>query len=225
MLDFSTWYVLHTLPERNDHDLSQAWTAPIQMIICLILLILNLGPSAIAGFGFFILATPVQTVVMKRLFALRQKSMAWTDKRAKLLQELLGGMKVIKFFAWEMPFLGRIFGYRQKEMACVLGPFTRVLLGLTIPIHRYIRSLLLIRSANNAVAMSMPVLASVIAFVTYSLTGHTLEPAVVFASLTLFNLLRLPLMFLRTYTPLHIPFIPPQLKILTNSTYPPSGVF
>ncbi|KAG6854376.1 hypothetical protein C0991_007367 [Blastosporella zonata] len=154
-----------------------AWTAPIQMIICLILLILNLGPSALAGFGFFILATPIQTLVMKRLFKLRMKSMLWTDKRAKLLQELLGGMKIIKYFAWEAPFLARIFDYRKKEMA-------------------YIRSLLLIRSANNAVAMSMPVLASVIAFVTYSLTGHKLEPSLIFASLTLFNLLRLPLMFL-----------------------------
>ncbi|KNZ79214.1 ABC transporter C family member 2 [Termitomyces sp. J132] len=154
-----------------------AWTAPIQMIICLILLILNLGPSALAGFAFFVLATPVQTMVMKRLFMLRKKSMMWTDKRAKLLQELLGGMKVIKYFAWEAPMLARIFDYRKKELA-------------------HIRSLLLIRSANNAVALSMPVLASVVAFVTYSLTGHDLEPSLVFASLSLFTLLRLPLMFL-----------------------------
>ena len=52
----------------------------------------------------------------------------------------------------------------------------------------------------NAVAMTMPVFASVIAFITYSATGHTLEPSVVFASLTLFNLLRLPLMFLRQFS-------------------------
>ena len=73
-----------------------------------------------AGFAFFILATPVQTFVMKRLFALRRKSMDWTDKRAKLLQELLGGMKVIKFFAWEIPFLERISDYRRREMGYVL---------------------------------------------------------------------------------------------------------
>ncbi|KAJ7841321.1 ABC transporter [Mycena olivaceomarginata] len=173
-----------------------SWTAPIQMIICLILLILNLGPSALAGFAFFVLATPAQTMVMKQLFIYRQKSMAWTDKRAKMLQELLGGMKILKLFNWQAPFLARISGYRQKEMA-------------------YIRSLLLLRSGTNAVAMSMPgnvliflffvfsdffflffseALASVLAFVTYSLTGHTLQPSVVFASLTLFNLLRLPLM-------------------------------
>ena len=87
------------------------------MIICLILLLLDLGPSALAGFAFFICATPLQTYAMKRLFSVRRKSMAWTDKRAKLLQELLGGMKIIKFFAWEIPFLERISGYRKKEMA------------------------------------------------------------------------------------------------------------
>ncbi|KAJ7510442.1 ABC transporter type 1, transmembrane domain-containing protein, partial [Mycena galericulata] len=155
--------------------LFQSWAAPIQMIICLILLILNLGPSTLAGFAFFVLATPAQTMVMKRLFVFRQKSMVWTDKRAKMLQEILGGMKIIKLFNWQAPFLARISGYRQKEMA-------------------YIRSLLLLRSGTNAVAMSMPALASVLAFVTYSLTGHTLEPSILFASLTLFNLLRLPLM-------------------------------
>jgi hypothetical protein len=98
------------------------WTAPVQLIICLILLIINLGPSALAGFAFFILATPAQTLVMKNMFKLRSKCMTWTDKRAKLLQELLGGMKVIKFFAWEIPFLERISGFRQKEMAYVAYP-------------------------------------------------------------------------------------------------------
>ena len=63
--------------------------------------------------------------------------------------------------------------------------------------YRYIRSLLIIRSANNAIAVSLPALASVIAFVVYSATGHSLNPANIFSSLTLFQLLRMPLMFLR----------------------------
>jgi ABC-type multidrug transport system fused ATPase/permease subunit len=62
----------------------------------------------------------------------------------------------------------------------------------------YIRNLILIRAATNAVAMSMPVLAAVLAFVTYSLSGHVLEPDKIFTSLTLFTLLRLPLMMLPT---------------------------
>ena len=92
------------------------WTAPIQLSIFLGLLLANLGPSALAGFSVFIILTPIQGKIMKTLFQFRRKTMEWTDKRAKLLQELLGGMKMIKFFAWESPFLDRIAGYRNREM-------------------------------------------------------------------------------------------------------------
>jgi ABC transporter transmembrane region len=93
-----------------------SWAAPIQLAICLALLISNLGPSALAGFSIFIILTPVVGKIMNTLFSIRQKTMVWTDKRAKLLQELLGGMKLIKFFTWENPFLDRIGGYRKHEM-------------------------------------------------------------------------------------------------------------
>ena len=66
--------------------------------------------------------TPVQTLVMKQMFAWRAKSMVWTDKRAGLLQELLGGMKVIKLFGWEKPYLSQIYEYRMREMAYVYHP-------------------------------------------------------------------------------------------------------
>ena len=94
-----------------------ALTGPVQMVICLILLILNLGPSALAGFAFFLLMTPIQTLVMKQFIKLRSKAMGWTDKRAKLLQELLGSMKIIKYFAWEVPYLKRIGELRRREMS------------------------------------------------------------------------------------------------------------
>ena len=54
------------------------WSAPVQMIVCLIILLVNLGPSALAGFAFFVLVTPFQAHFMKRLFRFRQKSMVWT---------------------------------------------------------------------------------------------------------------------------------------------------
>ncbi|KIJ66691.1 hypothetical protein HYDPIDRAFT_26121 [Hydnomerulius pinastri MD-312] len=153
------------------------WAAPIQLTICLILLLINLGPSALAGFALLIVATPINTMAVKRFFSVRIKSMAWTDKRSKLLQEMLNGMRVIKFFSWEIPFLKRISEYRQLEMG-------------------YIRTLLILRAAMNAFAISLPALASVLAFVTYSLTGHPLSAANIFSSLTLFQLVRMPLMFL-----------------------------
>jgi ABC-type bacteriocin/lantibiotic exporter with double-glycine peptidase domain len=93
-----------------------SWSAVVQLVICLALLIANLGPSALAGFSVFLILTPIQGKIMRKLFQIRRKTMEWTDKRAKLLQELLGGMKLIKFFAWEAPFLERVAGYRKKEM-------------------------------------------------------------------------------------------------------------
>lgn len=177
------------------------WTAPIQMVICLILLIINLGPSALAGFAFFIFITPMQMTIMKSLFKIRRKTMQWTDKRAKLLQELLGGMKVIKFFAWETPFLKRISGFRMSEMRYVLrgSSVTCSTSDLFIIFfqHSGVRSLLIIRAANTALAMSAPAMASVIAFLIYAASGHTLNPAIIFSSLSLFNLLRMPLMLFR----------------------------
>jgi hypothetical protein len=86
------------------------------MLTCLGFLVANLGPSALAGFSVFVVLTPIQTTIMTSLFKTRSKAMQWTDKRAKLLQELLGGMKLIKFFAWETPFLNRIAEYRKDEI-------------------------------------------------------------------------------------------------------------
>ncbi|KAG9127510.1 hypothetical protein FRC07_012919 [Ceratobasidium sp. 392] len=154
-----------------------AWTAPLQMAICLILLCINLGWSALPGFAFFVIMSPLQGKVTKRLFLLRKRSMVWTDKRIKALQEILGGMRIIKLFAWELPFMERIGEYRRTEMS-------------------YLRSRLTLRSFNNAFAFSLPTLATVLSFVIYSASGHPLEPGIIFSSLSLFVLLRTPMTFL-----------------------------
>jgi len=62
---------------------------------------------------------------------------------------------------------------------------------------KHIRSLLLIRAANNAIAFTLPVLAAIVSFIVYAAIGHPLDPAVIFTALTLFQLLRLPLQFMR----------------------------
>jgi hypothetical protein len=93
---------------------------------------------------------------MGRLIKMRRKSMVWTDHRAKLLQELLPNMRVLKYFAWEAPFLKRIAGYRANEL-------------------RYIRTLLIIRASSNAVAISLPVFSAVISFIIYSLLGVSIS--------------------------------------------------
>lgn len=155
-----------------------SWTAPVQLIVVIIILIVQLGATSLTGVAFLLVMAPLQGLAMKRLLMLRRKTMIWTDKRVKLIQELLGGMRVIKFFAWEVPYLNKIHELRRQEL-------------------KKVRSLLIIRSLTMAVAMALPTLATVIAFFAYAYTGgNSQDPATIFTSLTLFNLLRMPLMML-----------------------------
>ncbi|KAG1750098.1 ABC protein, partial [Suillus lakei] len=155
----------------------QAWTAPIQVTVCLIILITELGPSALAGFSLFALMIPMQQRLMALQHRIRLRSMEWTDQRAKVLLEVLGAMRVVKYFSYEVPFLQRIFELRKKEL-------------------HGIRWILHLTSANLALASSLPVLAATLAFVTYTLTTHNFNVAVIFSSLSLFQLLRQPMMFM-----------------------------
>ncbi|KAF8322189.1 hypothetical protein DL93DRAFT_2051237 [Clavulina sp. PMI_390] len=154
-----------------------SWTAPVQLIICLILLVTNIGVSALVGFGLLIVLIPIQSYAMKKLIGMRRKSMGWTDKRAKLLQELLPNMRVLKYFAWEIPFMKRLGEYRKNEL-------------------KFIRNLLILRNMLNATAVTLPIFAAVASFIVYSALGHSLQAAVIFTSFTWFQLLRLPLMLL-----------------------------
>jgi ABC-type multidrug transport system fused ATPase/permease subunit len=152
-----------------------SWTAPIQFIAIAVILLVEIGYSALPGLGFLLVALPFQTVIMKKLLAQRRQSMIWTDKRAKLLQEILGGMRIVKFMAWEIPFLNRLRAIRGMEL-------------------KFVRRLLWFRSGMMAFALSLPVLAAILAFITYSLTSHGLSAPTVFTVLTLFQLIRMPLM-------------------------------
>jgi ABC-type bacteriocin/lantibiotic exporter with double-glycine peptidase domain len=109
------------------------FTAPIQFVVALSLLIMVLGPSALVGFAVMILFGPIQTYAMKRLARLRRTILPLTDKRVKLTQEVLQGIRVVKFFAWEDSFLTRLDGLRVSELYSV-------------------RKIMIVRSAISSVA-------------------------------------------------------------------------
>ncbi|KAJ6466582.1 ABC protein [Mycena vitilis] len=154
-----------------------AWTAPIQVTICLIILLTQLGPSALAGFSLFVIIIPVMERIMARQFKTRSVSMKFTDQRAKVLLEILGSMRVVKYFCYEVPFLKKIFDIRENEI-------------------RGIRKIQHSQSGNIALAFSLPVLASTLAFVTYTRVTAGFDIAIIFSSFSLFQLLRQPMMFL-----------------------------
>ncbi|RDL41304.1 p-loop containing nucleoside triphosphate hydrolase [Venustampulla echinocandica] len=150
------------------------WTAPIACIVTLVLLVINLTYSALAGFALLVIGLPLLTEAVKSLFVRRRAINKVTDQRVSLTQEILQAVRFVKFFGWESAFLKRLGDIRDQEISAI-------------------QVLLAIRNAINAVSMSLPIFASMLAFVTYSLTNHDLNPAHVFSSLALFNSLRMPL--------------------------------
>ena len=150
------------------------WTGPFAMIITLILLLVNLTYSALAGFALLVIGTPLMTRAIKSLFVRRRAINKITDQRVSLTQEILQAVRFVKYFGWESSFLARIGEIRKQEIVAI-------------------QVLLAIRNAINAVSMSLPIFASMLAFITYSLSNHVLNPAPIFSSLALFNSLRLPL--------------------------------
>lgn len=150
------------------------WASPVSILITLALLLVNLTYSALAGFGLLIIAMPLLGRSIRALFVRRKAINKITDQRVGLMQEILQGVRFVKYFGWETSFLGRLADIRSREIGKV-------------------QVLLSIRNGIMAVSMSMPVFASMLAFITYSLSSHALNPGRVFSSLALFNSLRLPL--------------------------------
>lgn len=151
------------------------WAAPLMIVLILILLLVNMGWTALVGFVFLVMFGPIQARIVQALSVIRRKSTLITDARVKLTQEVLQGMRVIKFYGWEEAFLRKLEDLRTKEL-------------------QYVRTLLISRSGIAAVNLTVPVLAATLTFVAYSLAGNTLTAPVVFSSLSLFNIMRMPLM-------------------------------
>ena len=61
----------------------------------------------------------------------------------------------------------------------------------------YLRTLIILRALLFAISTALPQMASVMAFITYSLLGHPIDAATIFSSLALFQLLRISLVMLR----------------------------
>ncbi|KAL1739021.1 ABC transporter transmembrane region-domain-containing protein, partial [Schizophyllum fasciatum] len=84
------------------------WTAPIQVTVCLIILLVQLGPSALVGFVLFLFMVPIQERSMHFQIRMRKASVKFTEQRSKaILEDLSGSMRIVKYFCYEVPFLNR----------------------------------------------------------------------------------------------------------------------
>uniref|UniRef100_A0A8B9LI33 ABC-type glutathione-S-conjugate transporter n=1 Tax=Astyanax mexicanus TaxID=7994 RepID=A0A8B9LI33_ASTMX len=95
------------------------WLAPIEIALCLFFLWQHLGPSALAGIATVILIFPLNGFIAKKRSKLQEIQMKFMDGRIKLMNEILNGIKILKFYAWEKAYLEKVLGYREKELGAL----------------------------------------------------------------------------------------------------------
>ncbi|KAG0325521.1 hypothetical protein BGZ99_000575 [Dissophora globulifera] len=152
-------------------------SVPIACFITVGMLIYLMGPSALLGTFFLILANPLQAWAMTTLNPIRERASKFRDTRIQVVTEILQGIKVIKFFTFESSFLKKVSDIRESELKGI---------GLLMRVRGFIYS----------TSSSLPVFASALSFVLYAALGNRLEAQIVFPALALFTGLRVPLLVL-----------------------------
>jgi ABC-type bacteriocin/lantibiotic exporter with double-glycine peptidase domain len=92
------------------------WAAPLQIVIALILLWQQLGIATLAGMVFMIILFPFNGYITTKMRNIQILMMKEKDKRVKLMNETLNGIKVLKLYAWENSFRDQVMVYREKEV-------------------------------------------------------------------------------------------------------------
>ncbi|KAA0148004.1 hypothetical protein FNF29_06948 [Cafeteria roenbergensis] len=151
---------------------------PIQVGIAVYLLWAQLGPASLVGLAIMLLNVPAQRIIGGMMGRNSASAMGRSDDRIAKTTELLGGVRVVKLFGLEFPFLSRIAAARDAEVT-------------------FLRRVAIINGSNASLTDAVPVVVAVLTFLTYSLTaapGEELGVGQAFTSLAVFDILRLPLL-------------------------------
>uniref|UniRef100_A0AAX7TMG0 ABC-type glutathione-S-conjugate transporter n=1 Tax=Astatotilapia calliptera TaxID=8154 RepID=A0AAX7TMG0_ASTCA len=142
------------------------WLAPIEIALCLFFLWQQLGPSALAGIATVILIFPLNGFIAKKRSKLQVKiQMKFMDGRIRLMNEILNGIKILKFYAWEKAFLEQVLGYREKEL----------------------------KALKNSILLVTSIFSVMLTFYVMLDDKNVLDAQKVFVSMALINILKTPL--------------------------------
>ncbi|XP_022645623.1 canalicular multispecific organic anion transporter 2-like isoform X2 [Varroa jacobsoni] len=159
--------------------MNMLWSIPLQIGISIWMLWQQLGIATLGGVFVMILLMPVNAVVTILLRKYQVSLMRNKDKRTKLMNEILSGIKVLKLYAWETSFMRRIDNLRNKELESL-------------------RKQAWLSGFMVFAFTSAPFLVSLASFATHVLSdpANVLDANKAFVSLSLFNILKLPMAFL-----------------------------
>ncbi|KAG8182127.1 hypothetical protein JTE90_002621 [Oedothorax gibbosus] len=91
-------------------------SAPLKIFIIIFILWQYLGPSTLAGVAMIVVLLPISyylSIIGERF---SNKQMTSKDLRIKHLNEILNGIKILKLYAWEIPFGAKVSEARKAEI-------------------------------------------------------------------------------------------------------------
>lgn len=153
------------------------WYSFLQIALAMYFLWQQLGAACLAGVSIIIIMIPVTAKISKYLRSLQANLTKIRDERVKLVGEVLYGIKVIKFEAWEPEFIQRITQVRSDELFVY-------------------RKYVIAQSASSAVYTAIPLIVAIVTFAAFIGAGNVLEVETALTSLALFNILQFPLFML-----------------------------
>ncbi|KAJ6635068.1 Multidrug resistance-associated protein 1 [Pseudolycoriella hygida] len=156
------------------HYFHGIWSGPVIAGIAIWLLYRILGVAVFAGLGVMVFMIPVSVVIYSHLERLHIDQMDVKDERAKSMNEILSGIKVLKLYAWEPSFEKIITSIRTEEL-------------------KILKTMAVLDAGSNFCWDVTPPIVALVSYVTFVLLGGEFTPNVAFVSITLFNILQYPM--------------------------------
>ncbi|XP_067314085.1 ATP-binding cassette sub-family C member 5 [Pseudorasbora parva] len=127
-----------------------------------------LGPTALMGSAIFVIFYPAMMLASRMTAYFRKKCVVVTDRRVRLMNEILGCIKFIKMYCWETAFAHNIQKVRSEE-------------------RRILEWAGCVQSLTLGVAPVVVVMASVCTFTLHMALGYDLTAAQAFTVVAVFN--------------------------------------
>eukprot|EP00796_Vickermania_ingenoplastis_P006504 gene6504-4686_t len=164
------------------------WSSPLVFCISIAQLYRLVGPASLMAVIAMGISMPINAKLMKIQMDARKELIKATDERVKATNEFLSGIRISKLMAWELRFISNIDAKRERE------------------IH-FLRKVQLTRVATYFLNVSTPMVMIATVFVLYFLLGHELVPSIVFPTIALLGIIRMPFMMLPFVFSMAVQFI------------------
>jgi ATP-binding cassette subfamily C (CFTR/MRP) protein 4 len=160
--------------EELSVNIHHIWSGPLQASIIFGLIWNQIGIPTLFGYGILLLLVPLQLFFSRKFATYRKNTVQWTDKRVRVVNEILVGCQIVKMYNWEETLEDVVYNARQNEFKSICKASR-------------------IRAINLGIFFSSLTLISLATFGGSWLMGQTLSSASIFTVLSLFSIIRYPL--------------------------------